>query len=187
MKACSYCGQDVKDSCTVCPKCKRPITAPNADAFPELRGGRKKTANKENAEQNEEKLRAAQAALAPDDPEAELLKIENDAKTAIRQRKRLAAVAYTGILFFIPLYACKDKEYAKFHANQGLVILILLVLGLLLSGAVGSTRIGYTICCGYFGGLFYLIILGAIRGFKERTEELPIIGGIKLIRSNIKK
>lgn len=182
MKACSYCGQDVKDSCTVCPKCKRPITAPDAEVFPELRGSRKKKNINEDKAQAE---RMAQAALAPDDPEAELLKIQNDQKSVLRERRRLAAVAYTGLLFFIPLYACKDKEYAKFHANQGLVILILLLIGTILSGAVGNTRIGYTICCGYFGGLFYLMILGAIRGFQGRTEELPIIGGIKLIRSNI--
>ena len=182
MKACSYCGQEVKDACDVCPKCKRPIIAPPSDAFPELRASKKKKdgADSPSAEDRE---RLAQAAMAPDDPAAELIKIEQDSLHLLRERRRLAAVAYTGILFFVPLYACKNKKYGIFHANQGLLILIFLVFGAVLSGAIGASRIGYTICCGYFGGLFYLMILGAIRGFRQSMEPLPIIGGIRILKS----
>ncbi|KJR49239.1 hypothetical protein UF75_0317 [Desulfosporosinus sp. I2] len=45
----------------------------------------------------------------------------------IEQNKTMAALAY--FLFFLPLIACKDSQYGRFYANQGLLVLILSVGG----------------------------------------------------------
>lgn len=190
MKACSYCGQSVKESCTVCPVCKRAITAPSADAFPELRSPKKK-----NTMDAEEEARLAKAAaeraeqekLAPDHPEEELLSIGKQSYMEATSKKTLAAAAYTGILFFVPWYACRDKKYGAFHANQGLVVLIFLIIGVLLNSFIGASQLGRTLCFGYFGGLFYLMILGAIRGLRGKMIPLPIIGGISIIKAKPEK
>lgn len=38
----------------------------------------------------------------------------------IQSNKVWAVLAYLGILFFLPLVACKDSRFGKFHANQDL-------------------------------------------------------------------
>ncbi len=185
MKACSYCGQDVKDSCTVCPTCKRPITAPDAEVFPDLRAPKKRkpsTAEEAARLEREEAERKAQEAIAPDDPAAELHDLERQGYNEARSKKTLAAAAYTGILFFVPWYACKDKKYGTFHANQGLLVLIALIIGFVMDNAIGAENPGRSICFGYFGGLFYLMVLGIIRGFQGKMIPLPLIGGITIIK-----
>lgn len=185
MKACSYCGQDVKESCTVCPVCKREIKAPDADVFPDLRVPRRqktRSAEEEARLAREAEARRAQEAIAPDDPAAELLKIEQGGYEAARSKQSLAAAAYTGILFFVPWYACKDKRYGAFHANQGLLVLIFLLIGVAMIALMDATPAATAICGGYFGGLFYLMVLGMIRGLRGKMIPLPVIGGITIIK-----
>lgn len=43
--------------------------------------------------------------------------------------KLCCELAYTGTLFWLPLIVCPDKEDARYHANQGLWLLILSVVG----------------------------------------------------------
>lgn len=40
------------------------------------------------------------------------------------QVKIMAALAYFGILFFLPLVTHPNSSFGKFHANQGLLLLI---------------------------------------------------------------
>ena len=40
------------------------------------------------------------------------------------KNKIFAILAYLGILVLIPILAAKDSPFAKYHANQGLVLLI---------------------------------------------------------------
>ena len=40
----------------------------------------------------------------------------------IEKNKVVAALAY--IIFFLPLMVCPESPFGKFHANQGLVLLI---------------------------------------------------------------
>ena len=47
----------------------------------------------------------------------------------VEENKTLAAIGYVGILCFVPLLLKKDSKFAQFHAKQGLILLILEVLG----------------------------------------------------------
>ena len=38
--------------------------------------------------------------------------------------KVMAILSYFGILVLIPIFAAKDDAFARYHANQGLVLLI---------------------------------------------------------------
>ena len=40
----------------------------------------------------------------------------------IAQNKAMAILAYLGILVLIPIFAAKNSAFAKFHANQGLIL-----------------------------------------------------------------
>ncbi len=75
------------------------------------------------------------------------LKFENitaefDAKD-IADNKILSLFSYLGILVLIPIFAAKDSKFAKFHANQGIVLfaasIILSVVSVIIGIVFGLT------------------------------------------------
>ncbi len=99
-------------------------------------------------------------------------------------------LSYIGFLVLVPLLAGKS-QFARFHANQGLVLLIAdFILGVLISittlvlsplGIIGSILGG--IVSGVFGlCIFVMIIMGVVNAANGEMKPLPIIGGIKLIK-----
>lgn len=52
----------------------------------------------------------------------------------IEKNKIMAGLSY--FIFFLPLIACPESGYAKFHANQALVILILGIGGNVILGII---------------------------------------------------
>ncbi len=103
----------------------------------------------------------------------------NNVNKDIEDNKVIAALAY--IIFFLPLIVAKDSEFGKFHANQGL---ILLLLGFAVS-IVGTIIpfIGWFIIAP-IGGLVVMVlgILGIINALNGVEKELPFIGSIKLLK-----
>ena len=100
--------------------------------------------------------------------------------------------AYLSWLVLIPIFAAKDSKYARFHANQGLILAILETVIGTVSGIFSS--IGHHVWIGF---PFYLIswlvgllnipvviyaiiaFIGAIRG---RAMEIPFINSIKILK-----
>lgn len=97
----------------------------------------------------------------------------------IEANKILSLFSYLGILFLIPLLAAKDSKYARFHANQGIVLFIFSI-------AVNLFRyIPYI--GGILGGIgslltFVLAIIGIVNAVNGKAKELPVIGKIKLLK-----
>lgn len=104
----------------------------------------------------------------------------------IERNKVVCGLSYLGILFFLPLVACPDSMFGKFHANQALIIFIaeavVSIAGTALrfmpftgwSSAIIGT-VGGLIC-----GIFAL--MGLIFAFQGKAMEMPIIGSIKIIK-----
>lgn len=105
--------------------------------------------------------------------------------------KVLNALAYTGVLFFLPLVAGKDQN-SRFHANQGLVALIVDVIfhvvGNVLGALGGLPLIGGLI--GIIGAIFgiaawlvmvAILIFGIVNVINDKAVEIPIVGKINLI------
>lgn len=101
----------------------------------------------------------------------------------VEKNKVMAIVGYIlPILFFIPLIneSSKNSPFAKFHANQQLVLLI---------AAIAVDIIGSVIpLLGWFlilpiGSVVVLVlaILGIVNAAKGEMKPLPIIGGYKII------
>ena len=42
----------------------------------------------------------------------------------IQSNKTMGILAYFGLLVLVPIFAAKNSRFARFHANQGLVLLI---------------------------------------------------------------
>lgn len=96
----------------------------------------------------------------------------------IENNKVMAGLSY--FLFFLPLIVCPESGYAKFHANQSLLLLI--------AGVVGNVILGIIPVLGWmlmpvFGiGILILGIIGLINGFGGKAKPLPLIGRFSIIK-----
>lgn len=97
----------------------------------------------------------------------------------VEKNKVIAALAY--IIFFIPLLAAKDSPFAMFHANQGLVLLLLSVAVSVLGSVIPI--LGWFVILP-LGGLavFVFAILGIVNALNGQMKPLPLIGGIKILK-----
>lgn len=101
----------------------------------------------------------------------------------VEKNKALAIIGYIiPILFFVPLITdAKDSPFAKFHANQHLVLLISWVVVNVVGGIVPF--IGWFIILP-LGTIFLIIvaIMGIISSAKGEMKKLPVIGSIEIIK-----
>ena len=111
----------------------------------------------------------------------------------IQQNKTMAIIAY--FIFFIPLLAAKESRFARYHANQGLILLIAYVaLGIVQSiltailfaamtfGSFGALGIFSLIFTLVYLGLAALGIMGIVNAAQGKVKPMPLIGGITIIR-----
>ncbi len=105
-------------------------------------------------------------------------KVSADAKD-IEENKILAVLSYFGILFLIPLLVAPKSKFAKFHANQGCVLFIAEVA---LSVVWIVPILGWLV--GFVGGIATLVlaIMGIINALNGKSEKLPIIGDVSVIK-----
>lgn len=107
-------------------------------------------------------------------------------KDDIEQNRIMAVFAYLSWLVIIPLVAAKDSKFAKFHANQGLVLAITeIVIGVFLGVLRDIPVLG--IIFSIAGSLlslacFILMVLGIINAANGKAKELPIIGGVRIFK-----
>jgi uncharacterized membrane protein len=102
-------------------------------------------------------------------------------KADIEKNKLNAVLSYLGILIIVPLISedAKKSAYAKFHINQGLVILIASVaLGMVWAIPI----LGWIV--GFFGGIVLLVLwlMGLISAIQGEMKRVPILGNIELIK-----
>ena len=103
----------------------------------------------------------------------------------------VSVLAYYGILFFVPLVAYKDSKFARFHAGQGLNVLLFsiaysIVAGIL-SGIFMAISFGLGAAIGgllSLGGIFFFVvmIIGIVKVCKGEMKPLPVIGNIQIIK-----
>ena len=108
----------------------------------------------------------------------------------IEKNKAMGGLAY--LLFFLPLIACPDSKYGRFHANQGLVYLLLCVAGGIVNSiqytifmmvswrflSLFSSLISFAIGI----GILAIGVIGLLNGFSGKAKELPVIGKFRLIK-----
>uniref|UniRef100_UPI004056097F hypothetical protein n=1 Tax=Acetatifactor sp. TaxID=1872090 RepID=UPI004056097F len=101
-------------------------------------------------------------------------------------KKITGIVAYITWIGLIIAYFAGDKEGAKFHINQALVIWVSYLASILVGAVLGGIPfvggiIGFIL--GIFNiFLFVCFILGLIYACKEEEKEIPLIGQIKILK-----
>ena len=100
-----------------------------------------------------------------------------------QDNKVMGILAYLGILVLVPILAAKESPFARFHANQGLLLLIayvafyiiffiLMSISLTLGAIFSILSIGFIV----------FIVIGIINAVKGEMKELPIIGKYRILK-----
>ena len=85
--------------------------------------------------------------------------------------KTTSIVAYLTWIGLLIAFVAGDKEGAKFHLNQALVIFLFSLLSLIP-------------CIGWIWSVFMLVcwILGLIAAINQEEKEVPLIGSIRIVK-----
>ncbi|MBE5039898.1 zinc ribbon domain-containing protein [Ructibacterium gallinarum] len=110
----------------------------------------------------------------------------------IRRNKGYAVLAYLGILVLVPILGAKHSAFARFHAGQGLLLLIIGVAKSLffriLQAVLDTTIFGILepAFAAVSGILSLLLLAGMVFGIvcvvQGKAKELPIIGRWRLLK-----
>lgn len=127
----------------------------------------------------------------------------NNEQQDIADNKIMAILAYCGPLVLVPIFAAPKSKFARYHSNQGLLLLIAevaygiiqgiltAILGMLFPwsweyGWIGGHGPVYDIITTILGILWIawgiLAILGIVNAVQGKLKELPIIGKFKLLK-----
>ena len=123
------------------------------------------------------------------------MKEQVDVKDA-QDNKIMGVLAYLGILVLVPILAAKESKFARFHANQGVILLICGLAYGIVAGIVGgilgaifiAMNLGWlaALIMGviWLGSLLLLVlmIIGIINAVKGEMKELPFIGKYRIIK-----
>ena len=111
-------------------------------------------------------------------------------RTDVEKNKLMAVLSYLGILVVIPIIVAPDSKFVRYHANQGLMLLItsavygalMKILALVVSWIpiVGAIIVSLASLIGVV--LFVFVILGVINAAQGKAKELPIIGGYRILK-----
>ena len=169
MAFCGNCGTKTDDNAKFCPGCGQAVEAPATEQI--------KT-------EATEQPKAEQAQGQQNDLSAKVANLNNTKDTTdqfdkddIEKNKAMGLLAY--ILFFIPLLAAKNSPFARYHANQGLVLFI---CGLISSLVWIIPILGWIIAPILSIVITVLAVIGIINALNGKAKKLPIIGKFKILK-----
>ena len=86
-------------------------------------------------------------------------------------QKTTSIVAYITWIGLIIAFCAGDKEGAKFHLNQALVIFLFSLLSIIP-------------CIGWIWGIFMIVcwIMGLIAAINQEEKKVPLIGEIQILK-----
>ena len=192
MAFCPNCGTKLAEGERFCTNCGTQIEAPAAPAVPSYDDGPVQAAPTPEVEykpQPQPQPKPQQPAPAPapapaaSDFSNKVAQLNDTPDTTgsfdvddVKANKGMAVLAYFWILVLIPIIARKDSPFARYHANQGLILLICSVISGLLGRIWGLLGTITGIIC------FILFIIGIVNAANGRAKELPIVGKFRLLK-----
>ena len=118
----------------------------------------------------------------------------------IEKNRVMGILAYIPLLFLIPCFAAPNSKYAKFHANQGVLVTIIFfglglvntLIDLVVWAILGSPDIGFLdfvagFITGFLGSVsfaffLFMMIVGLINAVNSKMKELPILGKNRILK-----
>ncbi|MCR5484066.1 MAG: zinc-ribbon domain-containing protein [Clostridiales bacterium] len=171
MLFCSNCGAQLSDEALFCPSCGAPV---------------KKDQSNSNSYNNGGNFDFGQGfGKFNDTPDETGSFLPND----IAANKGYAILSYLGLLVLIPVFFAKNSPYARYHANQGLVLLIAeavcsAVVRFIPWVHIEIAGLNWVLSVARFlVGVLSLvfIIIGISNAATGKAKQLPLIGGFKIL------
>ncbi len=112
---------------------------------------------------------------------------QSEEQTTVKTKFPFAVIGYLlPFLFFLPLLDEKTKHdpAVRFHANQQLIILIVIGAVYLLHSMILAVLLSF----GYFViqllnvAVIVLMAIGAYNAYQGKTEELPFVGQFRILK-----
>ena len=162
MSFCRQCGAELQDGVRFCPACGSPVANPEPQP-----------------QQNSVFSRPAEPGSA-----------EGFDAQDVAQNKIMAILSYFGILVLVPIFAAKESRFARFHANQGLVLFVCEAAYGVAYGIVRSILLGIShhlffvtaILSLVYVAFFVLWLLGVINAAGGKAKKLPVIGDFQILK-----
>ena len=167
MPFCKQCGMELKEGVRFCPGCGTPVEEPAQTT-------QQNSTTKDN--------------FAADFNTADTTSQYDPAD--VEKNKAMGVLAYLSWLVLIPIFAAKDSKFARFHANQGLVLLIAsAIFGVVrwvlseILFAISWRLYFVTVIISLLGLVFLaLAIIGIVNAATGKAKELPVIGQIRILK-----
>ena len=164
MAFCGKCGSKLEDGVKFCPACGASTETPQPDT------GRQTTPTYTQ-------------------PVVHGAPMQADIRDA-QDNKVMAILAYLGPLVLVPILAAKESRFARYHANQGLVLLLACIAYSIVYGILSwillviSWRLYFISSIIGIVGIVFLVlaIIGIINAANGRAKELPVIGKFRLLK-----
>ncbi len=182
MKYCGKCGTQIEDNVKFCPGCGASTEAPNEQQAQQTPPP---NYNQAPPQQNQNNFSAT------------LQNLNNTADTTaefeqadIANNKGMAILAYFGPLVLIPIFAAKQSKFARYHSNQGLLLLIAAIAWSIVYGILNTIILAISWRLYFISSIIGLLslvflvlfIIGILNASNGRAKELPIIGKFKLLK-----
>lgn len=108
----------------------------------------------------------------------------------VSQNKAMGILSYLSILVLIPILAAPNSRFARYHANQGLVLFIVeiaySIVEMILGMIFGLIPVVGTILNAILGLVhivfIVLSVLGIVNAANGEAKELPVIGKFRLLK-----
>ena len=167
MAFCKFCGGQLPENANNCPNCGAAV---------------------EDKQQQYQQNSSQQGGFMGADNSMEFDPADLD-----RPEKWSFFLAYLWILFFLPLVVCPDSKVGRFHANQGLLLLIFSAAVSVAAGIIGALGsipfLGgvFSVIGGFLGSAGALVhlalfIVQLINIVNKKAVELPIIGKYRILK-----
>ena len=108
----------------------------------------------------------------------------------VQTNKVNAVLSYFGILVLVPIFTAKNSKFARFHANQGLLLLICEVVYTtfyrILTGVLNAISSHLTFITVLFSLVYIVLFVFAVIGIASaaggKAKKLPIIGDYTILK-----
>lgn len=174
MTYCGKCGSKIEENVKYCPGCGAVMEeAGNAEE------------KKEELNQKVENITDKVASLNNTTDST-----EDFDKKDIEQNKIMAILAYLSWLVIIPIFAAPKSKFARFHANQGLVLALTEIVWWIVQGILSSVLYSISWRLGFIVNIlslvniafFVMAIIGIVNAVNGRAKDLPIVGKFRILK-----
>ena len=166
MSFCPNCGAPNDEGSAFCANCGTKLEAPQQNQYAAPQQGEYHAPQQGEYQQYQE---APQQSFVVD---------KGYEPSDIEANKLFAILAYLGPLVFVPIFAARNSKFAKFHANNGLVIFIVWILSNILRVIPIVKHFVWIISI-----LIAIVdIIGLVQAIKGEAKPMPVISDIKIIK-----